>query len=177
MAVKDNFCTRGTATTCASRALRSFAAPYDAGVVGRLLDAGAVLVGKTNLDEFGMGSGTTESVFGPTRNPWRRRGADADDFCIAGGSSGGSAVAVATGTCYASVTSTRNVFLENGKQIFWSYDLYLVIWPLLSHMTSIRSYDIIGRYLPRYEDYVFPGCYGNEPLTFLEPMVARMFTI
>ena len=130
------------ATLTDSTALYVVRQLFVVGVVGRLLDAGAVLVGKTNLDEFGMGSGTTESVFGPTRNPWRCRGADADDFCIAGGSSGGSAVAVATGTCYASVTSTRNVFLENGKQIFWSYDLYLVIWPLLSHMTSIWSYDL-----------------------------------
>lgn len=132
IAIKDNFCTSGTTTTCASLMLANFVPEYDATVYSRLKNSGCILIGKTNLDQFAMGSGTIDSHFGPTKNLWKspfishyqvhpyetkvnndKISSDTEDWHIAGGSSGGSAVAVATGTCYAALGSdtggsTRN---------------------------------------------------------------------
>lgn len=98
LAVKDNFCTQSILTTAGSTILGNFTPPYESTVTQKLWDAGAILLGKTNMDEFGMGSTTDNATYGKTGNPW-------DKDCTAGGSSGGSAAAVACGAALGSVGS------------------------------------------------------------------------
>ncbi len=98
LAIKDNICTDGVLTTCSSRMLQNFVPPYDATVIARLRAQDYMLLGKTNLDEFAMGSSTENSAVGPSRNPWNLQ-------CVPGGSSGGSAAAVAAEECAAALGS------------------------------------------------------------------------
>jgi len=98
MAHKDIFCTRGVRTSCGSRMLDNFVSPYDAAVVTNLAEAGMVMLGKTNMDEFAMGSSNETSFYGPVKNPWNTQ-------CVPGGSSGGSAAAMSARLC-AAVTGT-----------------------------------------------------------------------
>lgn len=97
ISIKDNICTKDMPTTCSSKMLQSYISPFDATVVELLKAAGAYIVGKTNCDEFGMGSANVNTIFGPVVNPRSREGDE--DVRVAGGSSGGAAASVAANFC------------------------------------------------------------------------------
>jgi len=125
---KDNFCTQGTGTSCGSKMLANYRPPYNSTMVSRVQESGGIVIGKTNLDEFAMGSGSIDSSYGPVINPWnlsadvelpqkpsntKELNLETGDWYICGGSSGGSAAAVASGSCLAAFGSdtggsTRN---------------------------------------------------------------------
>ncbi|KAL2005043.1 hypothetical protein VTN00DRAFT_2893 [Thermoascus crustaceus] len=146
IAVKDNICTRELPTTCASGILDKYTSPFNATVVEALENAGAVVAGKTNLDEFGMGSHSIHSRFGPVRN-FRQ---DRDEALSAGGSSGGSAVAVATDQCYAALGtdtggSVRLPAAYTGTVGFKpSYGL-LSRWGVVAYANSLDTVGILGK--------------------------------
>ena len=114
MQLKDNLATRGVTTTCASRMLESYVPPYDAAVTAALGDAGAVLLGKGNMDEYAMGSSNETSAFKPVRNPW-------DLERVPGGSSGGPAAAVAAGLAPYSVAISLHHYSPIPIRINYSY--------------------------------------------------------
>src|SRR5882757_6085067 len=99
LAIKDLFCTKGTRTTAGSKILGNFVPPYESTVTQNLWDAGAVMLGKTNMDEFAMGSSNETSFYKPVTNPWRAK--NSNRALVPGGSSGGSATAVAGNLCLA----------------------------------------------------------------------------
>ena len=100
--IKDLFCTKGIRTTASSKILSNFTPNYESFVTQKLLDDGSIFIGKNNCDEFAMGSSNETSFFGPVKNPWKNKNVPTDDL-VPGGSSGGSAAAVAEGTCVASM--------------------------------------------------------------------------
>ena len=119
--IKDNFCTKSITTTCGSKMLEGFVPPYNASVVEKIQQAGAILLGKTNLDEFGMGS-VSSSYFGIVKNPYnliRNKSVDdnSNEFFISGGSSGGSAASVSSGMAEFSIGSDTGGSIRNPASI------------------------------------------------------------
>ncbi|PIU24571.1 Asp-tRNA(Asn)/Glu-tRNA(Gln) amidotransferase subunit GatA, partial [Candidatus Berkelbacteria bacterium CG08_land_8_20_14_0_20_39_8] len=161
MVLKDVFCTKGVKTTAASKILEDFIPAYDATVVQKLSNAGVIMLGKANTDEFTMGSSTENSAFGPTHNPW-------DTSRVPGGSSGGSAAAVAADEClFALGTDTGGSIRQPSS--FCSVSGLKVTYGLVSRngvVSYASSFDTIGPIAKSAADVaiILNVIAGNDPL-------------